>query len=195
MKSIRGASRAFLLLIFVSVVLLAQVKTKTAQKKLDVKGPNASPSASATYTLFPYSDTIEGMNPRQIGECACGSNQVTFSPTSVVAKANTPVQIRYDASTICNKQTIRDLNGTVHAPVDQIGNLTLGSVQWEIGAVSDLPLEWGIITYDSGYAQPTQERIQIDIKLQCYDTGPNCTAPGHYQICPATGTIPVTVTP
>jgi hypothetical protein len=89
----------------------------------------------------------------------------------------------------------------VHPYVDgvddnsQIGNLTLGTVQWEVGAVSDLPLEWGIITYDTGYAQPTSEQIQISIKVQCYDSGPKCTAPGHYQVCPAQGTIPVTVTP
>ena len=193
MKPRRRVALAFSFLIFISVLLLAQVKT--LQKKLEVKGPNAGPSASATYTLFPYDATIEGMHPDQRGGCDCGSSQVTFSPTAITAKVNTPVQVRYDASTICWKQTIRDLNGAVHPPVDQIGNLTLGNVQWEVGAVSDLPLEWGIITYDSGYAQPTQEKVVIKINLQCYDTGPKCTAPGHYKPCGAQGTIPVTVTP
>jgi hypothetical protein len=77
---------------------------------------------------------------------------------------NKPVQIRYDASPICFKQGITDINGNPYPPIDQIGNLTLGNVQWEVGAISDLPHEYGIITY-SGYAQPKTEQITINIEL------------------------------
>jgi len=188
-------------LVAISALLMAEAP-KT--KKLDVKrsaGTKASASASSTYTMFPYPNTITGTNKIQIPGCSCGTNKVTVSPTSVITKVNTPVQIRYDASPICNKQTIRDLSGNLHPYVDgaddnsQVGSLTLGTVQWEVGAVSDLPLEWGIITYDTGYVQPTSEQIQISIKVQCFDSGPKCTAPGHYQVCEAQSTIPVTVTP
>jgi hypothetical protein len=187
-----------------SVLLQAQTTTQPKTKKLEVRradGTKASPSASTTYIMFPFHDTLDAANPKQISGCGCGQPQLVFSPTSVTTKVNAPVQIRYDASKICNEQTIRDLNGVVHPYVDKqddnsdIGNLTLGTVQWEVGAVSDLPLEWGIITYNPGYVQPTTEKIVIQIKLQCYDTGGKCPLPGNYNICKSEGTIPVTVTP
>lgn len=197
-------SKQLLILCFlvgVSVLSLAQTKTKTLEVKRS-PGTKAAASASATYTMFPFPDTIDAMSGKQKAGCGCGQDQLVFSPQAVTTKVNTPVQIRYDASKICNEQTIRDLSGNVHPYVDkkddssQVGSLTLGTVQWEVGAVSDLPLEWGIITYAPGYAQPTKEEIKIEIKLQCYDSFPgNCPLPGNYNICKSTGTIPVTVTP
>jgi hypothetical protein len=191
-------------LVPLAILLHAQTTTLPKTKKLEVRratGTKASPSASATYTMFPFHDTIDAANPRQISGCGCGQPTLMFSPTSVTTKVNTPVQIRYDASKICNEQTIRDLNGVVHPYVDKkddssdIGNLTLGTVQWEVGAVSDLPLEWGIITYNPGYVQPTTEEIKIEVKVQCYDSFPgNCKLPGNYNTCSSTGVIPVTVT-
>ena len=180
------------LLLFAAVLLLAQ-----ATKNLEVKG-NRAKGKSATYTMFPVSSGAEALlNARESG-CYCGSNKVIFSPTVVTTPANTPVTIRYDATKICHGQGIADTNGNPYPPPNQIGNLMLGNVQWEVGALSDLPLEYGIVTY-SGYAQPTQEKIQFTVQLRCLDTPHNkrngeevCGAAG-YNVCTATGTIPVTV--
>lgn len=76
----------------------------------------------------------------------------------------------------------------------QIGNLTLGTVQWEVGAVSDLPLEWDIITYTPGYAQPTTEQIIINIKVRVKDEHGAKDGGPCENICIAQAKIPVTVT-
>jgi hypothetical protein len=75
------------------------------------------------------------------------------------------VQVNYDASQICHRQTIRDLHGVVHPARDQLGNLVLGHVTWEVGVVSDLPLEYGILTY-SGYQQPGSQETTVDVPVQ-----------------------------
>lgn len=173
--------------------------TKAAGTTKDVKAK----AASATFTLFPYAETIQGSPPentlRHPG-CSCGldsnprHNSVTFSPLTLTAKVGQPVTVRYDASMICRKQTIRDLNGTVHAPVDQVGNLKLGSAQWELGAVQDLPLEYGIITYP-GYAQVGNGEIKLEVNVQCADKPGNSDCPASgYNTCQAFATIPIRVT-
>jgi hypothetical protein len=192
--------RVLFSLVALSMLLLAQTQTK----KLEVKGAKSA-TASATYTFFPYTATEEGLHPDQRSGCICGigngggavTKEMLFSPTAVTTGVNQPVQIRYDATQICRKQGISDLNGNKSST--ELGNLTLGYVQWEVGAVSPLPLEWGIITYDSGYAQPTQQKITINLKVRCTDTPHNkkdgvevCGGSG-YNVCTASATIPVTV--
>lgn len=156
---------------------------------------------SAIYTIFDYDhDTVIGPHPEwQKSGCGCGlpyKGGMRFSPNPVLTRVGQAVTVRYDASQICNKQTIKDLNRHEHAPVNQIGTLVLGHATWETGVVSDLPLEWGILTY-SGYSQGGDYAIEMDIRLQCYDRTNG--GPRHDQeclnTCETTLTVPVHVDP
>jgi hypothetical protein len=110
------------------------VKQSTIKKSSSVINDVKKQSAAATFSLYPYSETIQGSPPenalRHPG-CSCGldanprHNSIAFSPAVITAKVGQPVTVRYDGSLICRKQTIRDLNGTVHPPTDQVGNLVL----------------------------------------------------------------------
>lgn len=92
--------------------------------------------------------TTKGTDKIQKSGCDCESHQVIVTPTLITTPINTPVIVRYDASSICWKQSIFDpVTGEPHPYVDGvgnnsvIGNITLGTVQWEVGSVFNLPLE------------------------------------------------------
>jgi len=185
---------ANLSLVFLSMFLLAAGKTgPTKQIQTDYDKSKFTTAPSATYTLFDYLETQMGLHPepRHPG-CACGlsgpyalAKEMQFSPNPVKTKVGQPVEVSYDASQICRKQTILDMNGNQHPPVDQIGGLVLGTVQWEVGSVSQLPLEWGTLDY-SGYQQASGQQITVDIKVQCYDSGVPCKS-----TCESKLTVPV----
>jgi hypothetical protein len=214
--------KASVLVVFVialAVLLLAQAKNPAKNKELKEKNlpvidqkklpgrkaaDKAAPvrAATTTYGLFPYAMTDEALHPYQQAGCQCNvGDPMFFSPEAVDTKVNTPVQIRYDASRICFKQGITDSQGQPYPnPIDSLGNMSVGYVQWEVGAVSDnLPHEYGILTY-SGYSQPVQETITVEVHLRCIDKPNNknsygdevCGASG-YNECTLKATIPVTV--
>jgi hypothetical protein len=173
-------------------------KQKIEMKKVsDEKTGVKSPSATSTYTLFDYNLTTavtSGMQP-MVG-CGCWPSEsqspqdIAVSPEGgITAHVGQPVELRYDGSRVCHRQGIWDMSGKVHKPVDQIGDLNLGSIQWEIGSVWQLPLEWGIVTY-SGYSQVGFQTVTFTIKLQCHDDFKNCT-----HTCVRTKTLTVHVIP
>jgi len=154
---------------------------------------------TTTYKRFPGNEALQSARWHQIAGCGCGINPsypedfrktITVSPTSVTTVVGQPVQIRYDASTICNGQGVRDVNGVDVSKPNFAG---VGTVTWEAGVIQNLPDAYGIVTF-SGYAQPTTDSIKFNIQVQCYDTGAKCTTPDHYMVCPTSTTIPVTVT-
>jgi hypothetical protein len=150
--------------------------------------------ATITYQPFPASQTLQSGQPQHSG-CFCGiyagaidpiRRAITVSPSNVQTRVNQKVQIRYDASLICNGQSIADMNG-VDSKKPNFGGV--GTIQFESGAVMTLPNTYGIATF-SGYTTAKTDSIHIIIKLQCYDTGSaNCIRP-----CGAAIDIPVTVT-
>jgi hypothetical protein len=153
---------------------------------------------TTSYKPFPANETIQSSKWSQVPGCSCGIYEkavedfrrtMAVSPTTLTATVGQPVQIRYDASAICNGQGVRDVNG-VDVSKPNFGGV--GTVTWEAGSIQTLPNSYGIVTY-SGYLQPKTDTIKFDIKVQCYDTGAKCKEAGHYQVCPASATIPVTI--
>ena len=152
-----------------------------------------------TYNSFPASETIQSSQWHQITGCHCGIDKtlpepfrktITVNPSQVQTRVNQPVQIRYDASTICNGQGVLDVNG-VDISKPNFGGV--GTIQFEAGAIKTLPDAYGIVTF-SGYTQAKNDTIHINIALQCYDTGGDAA---HHCItsCGASIDIPVVVTP
>jgi hypothetical protein len=176
------------LLLIVAMALLAQ-----------------SPVPTYSHANFPYSKTLMGISGKQTAGCACalgdapGAKKMWVSPTSVPnAKVNMPITIGYDASLICNKQGITNVNGVKEPWGDQpdIPNLDLASADWQVGDVQSLPREWGEITLP-GYTQTGTYTLTIKTHLRCVDVpnqsaGTGCNKYG-YNECVTTATIPITV--
>jgi len=99
----------------------------------------------------------------------CGPSDVQITPTFVTATVGRPVEIRFDASSMCNGQTTTGQRGTI---------------TWEVGGVQSIPATWGIATHT--YNQPTSETIEIEILCTCSDSGGSSN-------CTATGSVPVLV--
>jgi V8-like Glu-specific endopeptidase len=155
----------------------------------------------ATYTIYPYGQTLQGgvFVKRQIPGCSCGIGPHSFRPAMDVVpsvirtKVGDPVTINYDASMICQKQTIRDLSGREHGPSTSVGELVLGHAQWDKDVVQDLPLEWGIITYP-GYAKAGPHQISLDVRVECADRpGNNFCPDSGFNVCEALAVVPVEV--
>ena len=106
----------------------------------------------------------------------------------ITTKIGKPITIRYDASGICNGQTIRDSNGK---SLPRRGRL--GTVEWQVGTIQDLPDTYGKVTF-RGYAQASAYTVRISINVQCYSLGAKCTSKGNYNPCAVNAEIPVTVT-
>jgi hypothetical protein len=114
-------------------------------------------------------------------------------PSVIRTKVGDPVTINYDASMICQKQTIRDLSGREHGPSTSVGELVLGHAQWDKDVVQDLPLEWGIITYP-GYAKAGPHQISLDVRVECADRpGNNFCPDSGFNVCEALAVVPVEV--
>jgi hypothetical protein len=152
------------------------------------------------FTPFPAKENVQTVLWHQIAGCTCGINpnqtafpflqKVEVSPKQVNDKVGHDIKIRYDASAICNGQTIRDPSGKIYGQ----GNGPLGTATWQAGTVQDLPDVFGDLSLRGGYAQAGKYTITINMNLQCYDTGAKCTAPNHYNVCNRSVTIPVNIT-
>jgi hypothetical protein len=163
----------------------------------------SSLAQTTKYAPFPGNETIQSKLWHQISGCKCGIGKgppdypesfrqhITLAPTAVgtppdpPVAAGKPIQIRYDASVLCNGQGFLDSNGVDFSKPNFGG---VGTVTWEPGVIQTLPNLYGIITF-SGYKQPTNDSIAISISVQCVDTGSaNCRT-----TCPISASIPVNV--
>lgn len=150
-------------------------------------------AAQYSYAPFPAAESRQNTPPvssRQVPGCDCGTKTVAV-PSSITTRVGTPVTLRYDASNICQGQTVRDLNGKEFGK----GFASAGKVQWEIGAVQTLPDAYGVATYDKGYSQAGSSTATVTVSVQCYDVGAKCKSSTHYNVCTATGTVPVNIVP
>lgn len=150
------------------------------------------------YARLPVTQTIQFSRWHKVAGCACGIDptyledfrkQITVSPNIVKVSLGQKVQIRYDASAICNGETIRDTNGVEIGKPKFAG---VGTVNWDDGTVQKLPDVYGIVSH-SGYTQTNVDDIRFDITVQCYDAGADCPYAQKYQTCRRAITIPVTV--
>jgi hypothetical protein len=162
-------------------------------------GANQAIAQTSSFAPIPPDQTIQAKQWHQIAGCGCGIDknspesfrkQMTVSPLKVGTTTGKQVQIRYDASTICNGQGIHDTNGV---DISQGNFAGVGTLTWEPGVIQTLPSTAGIVTF-TGYQQAKSDSISVNIKLQCFDSGAKCTAPGHFTVCSANATIPVDVT-
>jgi hypothetical protein len=72
--------------------------------------------------------------------------------------------------------------------------VSIGSAEWEVGAIQSLPLEYGVITYP-GYAQVGSGEIKLEVNVQCADKPGNNSCPASgYNTCQAFATIPIKIT-
>lgn len=158
-------------------------------------------AGTPTFTLTSYEQTLQGgqFRSRQIPGCGCGIGPDAFaktmavSPNAIRARPGQPISVSYDASLICQKQTIRDMAGRVHGPVSDVGSLVLGHADWDKNVGQELPLEWGIITYP-GYSSIGDHELRIDVKVECADRpGNNFCPDSGFRVCEAQATIPVVV--
>ena len=99
----------------------------------------------------------------------CGPSDVQITPTFVTGTVGKPVEIRFDATPICNDQTTTGQRGTI---------------KWKTDAVQTIPDIWGIATYT--YDQPTSQTIDIEIFCTCSERG-------GASDCRASGSVPVRV--
>jgi hypothetical protein len=113
---------------------------------------------------------------------------ISVDPTLVAAPVNTPIPIRYDASMLCNGQGFLDHYGNDVGSKKFAG---VGTITFEVGATETLTSLYGIATLFPGYAVAQAYTIQINLMVQCYDTGKH---PTSITSCPASINIPVTVT-
>jgi hypothetical protein len=182
------------------LLIVASDNPKTTVKMHRIEESNSKvagkTTGTSTFAMFPYNESVavtSGMIPSPGCGCYPSDNAPSIlhiSPNqSVTVHIGQPVQLRYDGSVICHRQMIRDLSGKAHKSVDQIGDLTVGSIEWEVGSLWALPLEWGVVTY-SGYAQTGTYQVTFKLMLQCHDDFKNCT-----HTCVATKTITVNVVP
>jgi hypothetical protein len=152
------------------------VDRKTHQlKKAKAKGG----VPSYTHVGFPIEQTANYQarpdRAHQTQGCACGyttRNHMTVTPTSIPdAKVGQDVTLRYDASEICQGQTITNLQN-VNSPDPRNPDdpsLNLGTADWQIGDLQSLPREWGIITLPGGYAQSGTYTVTIGFTVHCTD--------------------------
>jgi hypothetical protein len=162
---------------------------------------------TAQYTRFPAAQTIQSSQWHKVAGCDCGIDptypedfrkQIMVSPNSLKVSLRHKFQLRYDASAICNGQTIRDTNGVEVGKPNFAG---VGTVDFDNGTVQKLPNIYGIVSYP-GYTKTGAQigsdidSIRFDITVQCYDpraAGAECPYPQKYQTCRRAITIPVTV--
>jgi|HubBroStandDraft_6_1064221.scaffolds.fasta_scaffold07257_9 hypothetical protein len=158
--------------------------------------------AQAPTTSFkptPANATIQALKWHQVPGCACGiypdavevfRRGITFAPNPVVVNVNQPVEINFDASTICNGQSVQDTSGTIVGDARFKG---VGNVIWEPGVVQTLPNSYGIVRLDQGFPEAKKYNVQFNISLYCFDTGANCKDNNNHRLCNASVTVPVTV--
>jgi hypothetical protein len=153
-------------------------------------------TGTSVFAMFPYSESVavtSGMQPSPGCDCYPSNNApsiLQISPNqNVTVHIGQPVQLRYDGSVICHRQMIWDMDGKERKSVDQVGDLIVGSIEWEIGSLWALPLEWGVVTY-SGYAQTGTYQVTFKLMLQCHDEVKNCT-----HTCIATKIVTINVIP
>ena len=135
-----------------------------------------------TYTPFPGNQTLMSKYGKQIPGCSCGIGpgqsdhfkSMLVDPTQARTQVGQQVQIRYDASGICNGQGVAPIDGR------------FGTAKWRAGTIQDLPDAYGIIALPKGYSQASTEQITIEVKLTCVDV--TCRMG-----CSAKIDIPVTV--
>ena len=82
----------------------------------------------------------------------CGTNDIQFSPNPIQARQGQPMTIRFDATTMCNGQTIENFVGTV---------------KWETGGNSQLSDAYGFATYT--YTQAGQQQVGMQMNYHCKD--------------------------
>jgi hypothetical protein len=154
---------------------------------------------TTSFTPTPANATIQATQWQQVPGCDCGIDPtyvetfrrgITFAPKPVVVKVNQPVEINFDASTICNGQSIQDIYGTIVGDTHFKG---VGIVTWEPGVVQTLPNTYGIVRLDNGFPEAKKYTVQFDISLYCFDTGAKCTANNNHKKCTASVTVPVIV--
>jgi hypothetical protein len=140
--------------------------------------------------------TIQSQMP-QIPGCECGIGQdqtdprlkrVQVSPESVRAKVGEQVDIRFDATRICQGQTVRSVSGIESGKP----SFAAGTIQWEELAQTQLPDGYGHALY-SGYTQAGDYTVRIKIDVQCFDIGAKCKEPSHYKTCHTEAEVPVVV--
>jgi hypothetical protein len=106
----------------------------------------------------------------------CGTTDVEITPSPVHGKVGTPVEIRIDATSACNGQSIKGLKSWI---------------KWEAGSTCDLTDTWGYISHT--YRTGGRYTIEIGMTYTCYDE----TLSGKYNHsnCQSTGSVPVVIDP
>lgn len=107
----------------------------------------------------------------------CGTENVEITPSPVRGKAGQPVEIRFDASSLCNGQSFKNF---------------VGSVQWEAASTCGLQGKeptYGAVSYT--YSQGGNYTASFDMSYICYDEGQGY----HQSVCKSKGTTPVRIDP
>ncbi|MFL6261526.1 MAG: hypothetical protein ACJ76Y_17670 [Thermoanaerobaculia bacterium] len=105
----------------------------------------------------------------------CGTTDVEITPSPVHGKVGTPVEIRIDATSACNGQSVKDFKG---------------SIKWEAGSTCDLSDSWGYVSHT--YRTGGSYMIEIEMTYTCYDTG---SGKYEHSDCQSTGSVPVYINP
>ena len=121
---------------------------------------------------------------KQVPGCTCSKDtSVETSPNPGSAVAGQPFVISFDATQICQGQTIRDRSGNVlrHG---QLG-ANVGTIKWGALAEDKLTDVFGSLSHTYVTAGTYVPEIKIDV--QCYDSGYSCKQPKKSSECSAQG--------
>jgi hypothetical protein len=146
------------------------------------------------YAPFPDYETWMANYGVQEPGCACGKTNnlpIYIDPTAITsAPVNSDIKLRYDASGICQGQSIKDAKGNIYRSASFIA----GTVLWEPGVELNLPDVFGIVTLPGGFNQVTNYSIAFKISVQCYDNAVSTTPRRPCSnTCSVSATIPVTI--
>lgn len=127
----------------------------------------------------------------QVPGCSCGDSDVQITPSPVRGTAGQLVTVKFDAAGICKGQTVRDRKGNSMSIPQQRAVARLGTVKWETLSVEDLSDSYGQLSHT--YTQAGTYFVDINIDVQCYDTGALCKAKDNYNVCTASGKATVNI--
>jgi hypothetical protein len=104
-----------------------------------------------------------GIGPQTLGIPDAPPTIEVF-PEYISTHVGDPVELRFDASTICYGQTVAD---STNIEYGNQGMHPIGSIEFEPGIVLAFREMYGIGTFVTGYSQPRSGSVVISFDLRC----------------------------